>query len=133
MDRIDGNREEVAAVKALLSGWAEAFSDKDVENILRYYSKDAVLWGTFSPELRATPDAIRDYFSPYFNLKRHAIEIEDLYIQSYGGMAVASGLYRVSLLGEDEVEETRARFSFTCLKPGHRWKIVNHHSSVVPE
>ena len=69
MDHIDRNRKEVAAVKALLSGWAAAFSAMDVETILRFYSEDAVLWGTFSPELRATPEAIRDYFSPYFSLK----------------------------------------------------------------
>jgi uncharacterized protein (TIGR02246 family) len=133
MNTSDSDQGDAADVKALLSGWAEAFSAMDVETILQYYSKDAVLWGTFSSELRTTPQAIRDYFSPYFSLRAHSIEIEDIFIQTYGGMAVANGLYRVSLLRENRLESARARFSFTCLKRGHRWKIVNHHSSVMPE
>lgn len=127
------NRKEIAAVNSLLSDWADAFSAPDVESILACYSDDAVLLGTFSSELRNTPEAIRAYFEPYYGMALHRIEIEDVFIQTYGETAVASGLYKVSLIRENELEEAMARFSFTCLKRENRWQIVNHHSSVLPE
>ena len=121
------------SVKTLLEDWAAAFSAENVESIITCYSKDAVLWGTFSAELRQTPEAIRDYFEPYFALKVHRIKFEELFIQTYGDAAVASGIYKVSLSKENTLEVTMARFSFTCLNQDGRWWIVNHHSSLVPE
>ena len=133
MSTTDSHREDTAAVKALVTGWAEAFSAPDVESILACYSDDAVLLGTFCSELRNKPEAIRAYFEPYFGMQLHRIEIENLFIQIYGETAVASGFYKVSLVREDKLEEAMARYSLTCLKKEDRWQIVNHHSSVVPQ
>lgn len=132
MNSAGENREEKAAVRALLSDWAEAFSGSDVEAILGCYSQDAVLWGTFSSELRRTPEAIRDYFEPYFSMEVRKIVFEDLFIRIFGDTATGNGLYEVSLKREERVEEVMTRYSFTCLKRDGRWRIVDHHSSVVP-
>ena len=130
---MNSSEQSKSAVNTLLEDWANAFSAPDVESIIACYSEDAVLWGTFSPELRRTPEAIRNYFEPYFALEMHRIEIESLIIQTYGEAAVGSGIYKVSLKRESALEVTMARFSFTCLKQDGRWQIVNHHSSLVPE
>src|SRR5438045_3749545 len=54
-----GPKEEVAAAT---HAWAEAFNSRNPERVLALYDSEAVLWGTISPTLRDTPDAIRDYF-----------------------------------------------------------------------
>ena len=67
-----GPKEDVAAAT---KAWADAFNSRDPEKVLVLYDAEAVLWGTVSPTLRDTPDAIRDYFKGMPNQPQARVEL----------------------------------------------------------
>ena len=53
-------------------------------------------------------------------------------IRVYGATAVNSGYYTFSFTKDGEAKTLPARYSFTYVKSGDRWLIVDHHSSAMP-
>jgi Domain of unknown function (DUF4440) len=51
---------------------------------------------------------------------------------SYGDTAVNTGYYTFAYLKDGEMKNFPARYSFTYVRNGDRWLIVDHHSSAVP-
>src|SRR5580700_11581476 len=108
-----GPKEDVAAAT---SNWARALGEDDPDKVLPFYSEDAVLWGTLSPTVRADRAALRDYFVTAFRvLPGLKVAFGDQLIRVYGGTAVNTGYY-----------------TFSYVKDGERWLIVDHHSSAMP-
>jgi len=116
-------KDEVAAATA---AWAQALGEDDPEKVLPLYSSDAVLWGTISPKLRSDPTALRDYFVGAFKaLPGLKVTFGDQLIRVYGNTAF-------SYVQNGESKIFPARYSFTYLKSGDHWMIVDHHSSAMP-
>jgi len=116
-------KDEVAAATA---AWAQALGEDDPEKVLPLYSSDAVLWGTISPKLRSDPTALRDYFVGAFKaLPGLKVTFGDQLIRVYGNTAF-------SYVQNGESKIFPARYSFTYLKSGNHWMIVDHHSSALP-
>src|SRR5262245_27077654 len=88
-----GPKDDVAAAT---KAWADAFNSRDPEKVLVLYDAEAVLWGTVSPTLRDTPDAIRDYFKGMPNQPQARVELGEQRIRVYGETAINTGLYVVS-------------------------------------
>jgi hypothetical protein len=42
--------------------WIEAMNSRDPDKVVALYDSDAVLWGTVSPSIRDTRQAIQEYF-----------------------------------------------------------------------
>ena len=125
-----GPKEEVAAATAK---WAEVFIDDNPDKILALYAKDGVLWGTLSPKRRDDPEALRDYFVKAFAaLPGHKVSFGDQLIRVYGNTAVNTGYYTFSFVKDGEAKSLAARYSFTYVKKGKKWLIVDHHSSAMP-
>src|SRR5882757_1343753 len=125
-----GPKEEVAEVTL---AWAQALGEDDPDKVLPFYSDDAVLWGTLSPEVRADRAALRDYFVTAFKvLPGLKVAFGDQLIRLYGGAAVNTGYYTFSYVKDGETKTFPARYSFTYVKNGERWLIVDHHSSAMP-
>jgi uncharacterized protein (TIGR02246 family) len=121
-----GPKEEVA--EATLA-WGQALGEDDPDKVLPFYSPDAVLWGTLSPSVRADRTALRDYFvTAYKVLPGLKVTFGDQLIRVYGGTAVNTGYYTFSYV----TKSLPARYSFTYVKNGQRWLIVDHHSSAMP-
>jgi hypothetical protein len=53
-------------------------------------------------------------------------------IRVYGNAAVNTGSYTFSYRKNGETEALPARYSFTFVKAGDEWVIVDHHSSAMP-
>ena len=122
--------EEVAAA---VSNWAQALGQDEPEKILPFYADDAVLWGTVSPTLRADRSGLRDYFVTAFRvLPGLKVSFGEQHIRVYGGAAINTGYYTFSYEKDGEVKTLPARYSFTYVKNGDRWLIVDHHSSALP-
>ena len=125
-----GPKEEVAAATAK---WAQVFTDDNPDPILALYDKDGVLWGTLSPKRRDDPEAIRDYFvKAYAALPQHKVSFGDQLIRVYGNTAINTGYYTFSYVKDGEAKSLPARYSFTYVKKGKKWLIVDHHSSAMP-
>ena len=125
-----GPKEDVAAAATT---WAQALGEDNPDKVLPLYSDDAVLWGTLSPTVRADRVALRDYFVTAFKvLPGLKVAFGDQLIRVYGGMAVNTGYYTFSYVKDGETKSLPARYSFTFVKRGDAWLIVDHHSSVMP-
>jgi uncharacterized protein (TIGR02246 family) len=125
-----GPKEDVAA--ATLK-WAQVIGEGDPDKVLPLYSDDAVLWGTLSPTVRADRAALRDYFvGAYKALPGLKIAYGDQLIRVYDSAAVNTGYYTLSFVKDGETKTVPARYSFTYVKRGDDWLIVDHHSSTVP-
>ncbi len=112
--------------------WAAAFSERNVDRIIQLYSKDAVLWGTTATTLRATPDEVREYFTGAFRIPNLTVAFDNQTIRIFGNVAVVAGNYTFTARRDDQVQDNPARYSFTLIKDGERWLIVDHNSSQMP-
>ena len=125
-----GPKEDVAA--ATLK-WAQALGEDEPDKVLSFYSDDAVLWGTLSPTVRADRAALRDYFVTALKvLPGLKVAFGDQLIRVYDGTAVNTGYYTFSFVKDGETKSLPARYSFTYVKRGDDWLIVDHHSSAMP-
>jgi len=125
-----GPREDVAAAT---QAWIDAMNSREPNRVVALYDPNAVLWGTVSPTIRDTPDAVRDYFR---GLPSFPPEFKDVLgeqrIRIYDETAINSGTYTFSSVRDGKPTSLPARFSFVYRNPGGRWLIVDHHSSAVP-
>ena len=90
-------------------------------------------WGTLSPTIRADQVALRDYFVMGFKvLPSLKAAFGDQLIRVYGDIAVNTGSYTFSYVKDGETKSLRARYSFTYIRSGDHWLIVDHHFSAMP-
>ena len=123
-------KEEVAEATQV---WARALGEDDPDKVLPLYADDAVLWGTLSPTVRADQAALRDYFVTAFRvLPGLKVAFGEQLVRVYGNTAVNTGYYTFSFTKDGQTKSLPARYSFTFVKNGERWLIVDHHSSAMP-
>ncbi|CAM9530145.1 unnamed protein product, partial [Hapterophycus canaliculatus] len=134
----DCNQKAVAKTTIVWKDTVTLGTEDAPEKTSALYSKDAVLWGTVSEEVRETPEQIYDYFDFFARLpKLRLLEFTPAPVRVYGQFAVEAGTYTFAWQGPDGATvEKRARFSFTFRRcePGspQPWIIVEHHSSSMP-
>jgi uncharacterized protein (TIGR02246 family) len=127
--RAAGPSDEVAdATRA----WAAAYDSRDPQRLLALYAPDAVFWGTSSPTLRDTPEAIADYFKTAPSQPNARVEVGAFKVRVWGDMAVNTGSYTFTDVRDGQTVRRPARFSFVYRRVGGRWLIVDHHSSATP-
>ncbi|GAX21245.1 hypothetical protein FisN_1Lh074 [Fistulifera solaris] len=117
-------------VRALFSVWNNALATGDSATVASCYAKDAVLLPTVSDTPRTSPALIKDYFDAFLKRKPQGV-ITDGYIRSGEGFAKDSGIYEFTM--GDTGDKVKARYSFVYVKEDGKWKILHHHSSVMPE
>ncbi|RKN11533.1 SgcJ/EcaC family oxidoreductase [Streptomyces radicis] len=126
-----------AEIRALFDDWNDALATEDPEAVADLYAPDAVLEPTLSDVIRTDRAGIVDYFE-HFLLQRPSGEIDASYVELLGrDAAVDSGAYTFTLTDPEtgEVSEVPARYTFVYERDTHTgaWRIVNHHSSAMPE
>ena len=112
----------------LLSTWVEKIRTNDPNQVAELYHKDGLLLGTFSDIERHGHNLILDYFK---NLLRNKVDVKIIseHKHEINSLCVISGFYNFILIDKT----INARFSFVFKKLEADWKILSHHSSVVPE
>jgi uncharacterized protein (TIGR02246 family) len=120
-------------IETLLNQWVQAMAHGSVEDVLELYSHDAVLHPTISPTISDTIEKRRDYFTLFKNQGKIKASIEETNIRVYEDMAISSGRYTFNFTKDGKTTHVPARFSFTYLKTARGWKIVEHHSSSLPQ
>lgn len=126
-------------VAATMERWAEAYATATgPEEMLAFYSDDAVFWGTGGREPFVGEAVIGEYFASQFGNfpTRQPITFVDPVIRIYGDGAFATntGIYvfRVTTAAGQAVEQA-LRYSFAYVKEDDEWVIVHQHSSRLPE
>ena len=115
----------------LLHKWVSAIKGGDPNQVTDLYRDDGILLGTFSNKQRVGHELILEYFE---KLLKSSVDVEVVSENPhvFGSSAVNSGHYNFMTNGKT----INARFSFVYHKerlPTDEWKIVSHHSSVMPE
>lgn len=116
----------------ILDEWQRSLNQGDLENIVRLYSDEAVLWGTFSDTLRDSPGLIREYFEKLLEKDGLRVEWGTMCTRSCDGFHLYSGTYAFSYV-EAKPVTVPARFTFVIGRDKDvGFRILTHHSSLVP-
>ncbi len=111
----------------LLQKWVSTVKSGDPKQVVNLYRDDGILLGTFSNKERVGHELIIEYFE---NLLKSSVDVQIVSENPhvFGSNAVNSGHYNFVRNGKT----INARFSFVYHKDDE-WKIISHHSSVIPE
>ena len=116
----------------VLKQWEIYINNGDLPNIVKLYANNAMLWGTFSTILRDNPELIRDYFQKLFQRKNFKVNFSSAKNRVHSGVSIYSGTYDFSYV-DIELISLPARYTFViCKLDSGDYKIVEHHSSLIP-
>jgi len=116
-------------VEGWFESWNQALATGDPAQVAQLYGDHALLLPTLSSELRETPEAITDYFSSF--LARHPSgSVIHRQIRLGCNGAVDAGTYRFTL--HDPEATVEARYTFVYGLEDGQWRILHHHSSLLP-
>ncbi len=117
----------------VLKQWEKSLNNGDLTNVVSLYAKDAVLWATFSKIIRNNPDLIEQYFQDLLQKKNFRVNFSSSNGRAYENTHLYSGTYEFSYLDSNLITFP-ARFTFViCKNEAGGYKIVEHHSSLIPD
>lgn len=121
-------------IAGLFDRWNSALQTGNVNAVIDLYAPNAVLQPTVSNKVRNTPDQIKDYFDHFLQFKPLG-QINYREIRQLGSnVAMDSGVYTFTLNEESgKTRQVQARYTFIYELIDSQWKIINHHSSAMPE
>ena len=117
-------------VIALFGDWNDAMATGDPDVVTNMYADDAVLLPTVSNQVRHNPAEIRDYFVAFLAKKPQGVITESNARVLSETLATNAGVY-VFTFGDGST--VSARFNYTYELRDGDWKIIQHHSSAMPE
>ena len=121
------NEEQVIA---LFGDWNDALATGDPDVVTNMYAEDAVLLPTVSNQVRHNHAEIRDYFVAFLAKQPQGVITESNARVLSDTLATNAGVY-VFTFGDGST--VSARFNYTYELRGDAWKIIQHHSSAMPE
>jgi uncharacterized protein (TIGR02246 family) len=128
---IAGPKEEALLV---LEKWAKAFTDSDVDGIVKLYAPDASFLGTGSKTVVLRPEEIRKYFEQALlsNRPRGATLGSHSAMMLSDTAVVVTGLDTVTGVRDGKPVSANGRVTFVVARRGSDWQIVHFHRSAMP-
>ncbi|MFK8043797.1 SgcJ/EcaC family oxidoreductase [Congregibacter sp.] len=121
------NKENVLK---FFQSWNDALATGNPDAVTALYADDAILLPTVSNQVRHNHEEIRDYFVNFL-AKKPAGVIDEANVRFLAdGLAINSGVYTFTF---GDGAQVTARFTYLYRKIDGAWKIVEHHSSAMPE
>jgi len=118
------------SIPELIRNWAASIQKRDASLMTNFYTKDAILIGTYSEPIEVGKNEIYRYFKTFLNKQGLTCKIQSNINQIlYCGLIISSGTYIFRYEGKEVV----ARYSFCLREHNGMPKIINHHSSEIPE
>ena len=114
--------------------WGKAFTDSDVDAIVRLYAPDALMIGTLGKVVLTKPEEIRRYFEIALNTNKprsaslnssEALVVDDATV-------IISGFDTVTSVKDGQRVIGLGRVTFVVAKRGADWLIVHLHRSPLP-
>jgi len=118
----------------ILEKWTKAFTDSDVDGIVKLYAPDALFLGTGSKTVVTKPGEIRTYFEQALlsNRPRGAKVVDQSVMFLSDTVVVVTGLDTVTGVQNGTPTSANGRFTFVIAKRGSDWQIVHFHRSAMP-
>ncbi|TAL39360.1 MAG: SgcJ/EcaC family oxidoreductase [Alphaproteobacteria bacterium] len=118
----------------VLQAWLGAVGSGDPKAVLSLYAPDAILLPTLSSAVLDTPSKLYEYFRRFTAIPGLKGALRQRHIRLFGDTATASGIYAFTFRGAAGARRRMAaRFSFVFRLTDKSWRIIEHHSSVMPE
>jgi len=126
-----GPKEDALQV---LEKWTKAFTDSDVDRIVKLYAPDALFLGTGSKTVVVNPEEIRKYFEQALlsNRPRGAALNSHSAMVLSDTVVVVTGLDTVTGVRDGKPVSANGRVTFVVAKRGADWQIVHFHRSAMP-
>lgn len=121
-----------AEIRALFTIWNDALQTRDPDAVARLYSADAILLPTVSNKVRHDHAEIRDYFVTFLAKQPRGV-MNESNVREFGDLAIDSGVYTFDLTSDGATTQVPCRYTFVYRREADGWKIVEHHSSAMPE
>ena len=118
----------------MLEKWTKAFTDSDVDGIVKLYAPDALFLGTGSKTVVVKPEEIRNYFEQALlsNRPRGATLNSHSAMVLSDSVVVVTGLDTVTGVRDGKPVSANGRVTFVVAKRGADWQIVHFHRSAMP-
>jgi uncharacterized protein (TIGR02246 family) len=128
---IAGPKEDALQI---LEKWAQAFTNSDVDAIVKLHAPDALFLGTASKTVVVKTEGIRSYFeNALLNNRPRGAKLTDYTAVVVSDTTVAiSGLDALTGVRDGKTFGTTGRVTFVIAKRGADWQIVQFHRSPVP-
>ena len=110
--------------------WNAALATLDPDQVTALYAENAVLLPTVSNQVRHNPAEIRDYFVGFLQKSPQGVIDESNVNILSETHATNSGVYTFTF---GDGSTVTARFSYLYVASDTGWKILQHHSSAMPE
>ena len=111
----------------ILQNWVKKIRTNDANQVAEFYHDNGLLLGTFSNKERRGKTLILKYFKKLLKSKVD-VEIITQHEHKTDTILVSSGLY--NFIVNDVI--IKARYTFVFSKIKKNWKILSHHSSLLP-
>ncbi|WP_174292752.1 SgcJ/EcaC family oxidoreductase [Sphingomonas bacterium] len=119
-------------IESLFDDWNGALQTRDPDRVAALYADDAILLPTLSNQVRRDRTAIVNYFVGFLKKQPRGV-LTQSNVRVFGEIAINSGLYVFTLTDGGVASEAPCRFTFVYRREGDGWKIIEHHSSQMPE
>jgi len=129
---MDTSDNATAGIRAATEAWRAAYDSRDAGRITAMYEKSAVLWGTTSKTIAASPEAIADYFKDAALRPNARVVFTEQNVRVLGDVAFDSGLYTFKDIRDGREISNPARYSMVFQRKQGNWMLVHHHSSRLP-
>jgi uncharacterized protein (TIGR02246 family) len=116
----------------LFKQWNDALQTGSAKKVAALYAEDAVLLPTVSNLPRTTPAEIEDYFNHFLEKKPFGT-VKQRNIKKGCNKVTDAGVYDFAVISNGKKEIVPARYTFVYEYRNNQWKIVHHHSSMMPE
>jgi hypothetical protein len=131
--RKTSNAANETAVLEALQKWISTVNSRQPSAVSRLYSDDAVFLPTLShPRIHGSMDRTT-YFAKLLGKSGFRVDILELDLQILGDVGVCSGIYDFDYAFRGDDTRLEARFSMVFQRINGVYRIVNHHSSQVPD
>ncbi|MEX3100520.1 SgcJ/EcaC family oxidoreductase [Streptomyces sp. V2] len=129
-------RATKAQISGLFTTWNATLRTGDAEKVADLYADNAVLLPTVSNKIRTDHAGIVDYFEHFLANKPVGKKLTTIVNVLDDNSAIDTGIYQFTLTdpktGAKSVVKARYTYEYEKQRDGD-WKIVNHHSSKMPE
>jgi uncharacterized protein (TIGR02246 family) len=116
-------------ITTLFEQWNSALQTGDPKKVTALYETNAILLPTVSNQVRHNHEEIEDYFVNFL-AKGPKGTINESNVRTFGDLAINSGVYTFTF---NDGASVQARFTYVYRWSGEDWKIIEHHSSAMPE